>query len=51
MCGCKKKRQVQEKPKVNVSVRELSNQNEIDLTTEEQKQVNKIISKIEKLSS
>ena len=51
-CGCRKKQQqqVQEKPPVKITVSEQINQTGIQLSTEQQIQVEKILEKIEKIN-
>lgn len=49
-CGCKKKKQQIQNPTVSVTVTENNNQNLVQLTPEQQKQVEQIVDKIQKLT-
>lgn len=49
-CGCKKRQQTIQKPNVNVTVSEQNNQTTTQLVLEDEKNINKIITKIEKLT-
>jgi hypothetical protein len=48
-CGCRKKQQIQ-KPTVNVTVTEQNNQTPVQLTPEQQNEIQKIVQKIEKIT-
>jgi hypothetical protein len=51
-CGCKKRQQqVQERPPIKITVSEQTNQTGVQLTPEQQLQVEKIVAKIEKINS
>jgi len=58
-CGCKKRQEAiqqqvvnqQQQQQVNVTVTESTSQSQVQLTPEQQQQVNKIISKIENLQN